>query len=69
MGIENLKVHILEGPGMMAHTCNSTSLGGEDRRIEVCGQPQQSWHETLSEKQIKELEAWLRWSSIPNTLI
>ena len=34
--------------GMVAHTCNPSTLGGGDQRIRVCGQPQLARSVSLS---------------------
>ena len=36
------------GPGVVAHACNPSTLGGGDRRIRVLGQPQLSLSLSLS---------------------
>ena len=35
-------------PGVVAHACSPSTLGGRDRRIRVCGQPQLSLSLSLS---------------------
>ena len=41
-------MNITPEPGVVAHTCNPSTLGGRDRRIRVRGQPQLSLSLSLS---------------------